>query len=189
MQRTWYRPMQTLCMLPQSLWVHMCIQTVGVEGLVFLVPSFPSGLYTFLPPLHRVPEPWWEGLDGQILFRAVFHGLSFSAYSLALGLCISSHLLQMEASLIELLWVRHRCASLVSMLNMKDLIQGTWHLENSWNGIFQYLGMMTSLNLKWYTAESARSPQICALKDHRGVKGNFSSRVFAWNTWSPGFDP
>lgn len=42
----WCRRVQVLIMLPQSLWVHMCLLPVVWEGLVFLVCSTLSTSYT-----------------------------------------------------------------------------------------------------------------------------------------------
>jgi hypothetical protein len=38
--------MQALCMLPQSLWVHTCIDPIHSQGFAFILPSIPSGCYT-----------------------------------------------------------------------------------------------------------------------------------------------
>jgi hypothetical protein len=53
-QRTWCRPVQTLCMLPQSLWVHTRCAHVNSEGSIFLVSFIHSGFYTIsLNPEER----------------------------------------------------------------------------------------------------------------------------------------
>lgn len=43
--RTWYRPVQALCLLPRDLWVHMSSCSVDLEGLVFLVSLRHYGSY------------------------------------------------------------------------------------------------------------------------------------------------
>ena len=57
-----------LCLLPPSLWVCRSFDHVDLEGLAFLVSSIP--LAHSIPSSMRLPEPWGEGLDGDIPFRA-----------------------------------------------------------------------------------------------------------------------
>lgn len=60
-----------MCMLPQSLWVHMSFDHIYLEDLLFLVPSALSGSYTLsVSSSAEFHEPWGEGFDGDTLFRA-----------------------------------------------------------------------------------------------------------------------
>lgn len=74
----------------------MCI------GPVLFRRSWCSPLLALMRFLHlsHFPEPRGEGLDGAILFSAECSKVSFSAYYLAVDLCICSKLLQDKASLM-----------------------------------------------------------------------------------------
>lgn len=66
----WCRPLRVLCVLPQSLCVHICADIVNLEGLVFLVLSIPSGPYSLsVLSCFGFPEPQ-EGFDGVTPLRA-----------------------------------------------------------------------------------------------------------------------
>lgn len=52
-----------------SLWVHTSFAHADLEGLVCLVSSILSGLYSFHLLFHRVPWAWGEGFDRDIQFR------------------------------------------------------------------------------------------------------------------------
>ena len=52
-----FRPMQALHILPQSLWVYMCIYHGDLEGLIVLGSSIPSGCQTTsAPPLTSTSQ-------------------------------------------------------------------------------------------------------------------------------------
>lgn len=62
--------MQALCILPQSLRVHMFINHVCLEGLGLLLSSIPSGYYT----VSASPSEWFsgagdEGFAGDMVFE------------------------------------------------------------------------------------------------------------------------
>lgn len=63
MWRTWSRPVQ-------GLWVHVSIDHVGEEDLVFLVSSILSGSYHISASCSGgFPELWGEGFGGDIPLR------------------------------------------------------------------------------------------------------------------------
>lgn len=66
----WHRPVQALCVLPQSLWVHRRTLHANLEGLVSLVPYTPLPPTLSAPSSMGFPETWAEGFDGDIPFRA-----------------------------------------------------------------------------------------------------------------------
>lgn len=76
-QKTWCgpgspRPVQFLCMLPQSLWVNMSLDSTELEYLVSSVSSICSVSYT----LYRSSslwfhEPWGEGLNKDFPLKVV----------------------------------------------------------------------------------------------------------------------
>ena len=54
--------LKALCMLPQSLWVHVCIRLVDLDGLVSSGPSSPLALTLSLPHLLWTLRGgiWWR---------------------------------------------------------------------------------------------------------------------------------
>lgn len=96
-----HRPMQSLYMLPLSLWVHMYLRPVLFRTPCYLGDLHPFCLlYSFLLPLPRAfPNP--EGRDlmeFSDLWLSVPSSLSVCVISscLSMGLCVSFSLLQKE---------------------------------------------------------------------------------------------
>lgn len=53
-----------LCILLQCLWVHMYVNHIDLEGIVFLVSFIPSGFYTVsVSSTLGFPEPWVEEIS------------------------------------------------------------------------------------------------------------------------------
>lgn len=74
---------QTLWMLPQSLWVHMCTDSVNWVVLVSLMSSVPSAPYSLSASSStEFPHPQEEGFDGYILFRGEYSKVSHSLHIL-----------------------------------------------------------------------------------------------------------
>ena len=65
----WPSPVQALCLLSQSLWVHICIHFVVLEGLDSLVSSIHQALTVFHLLFCIVPDLWGEEFDGDVPFR------------------------------------------------------------------------------------------------------------------------
>ena len=70
-----------------------------LEGLDSLVSSSPLALTLFLPLLPQFIEPWGDGFDGDIPFRAECSEVS-PLHIFQLWVSICSHLLKEEASLM-----------------------------------------------------------------------------------------
>lgn len=86
----WFRPVQALFRLPQSLLVHMCIRRLlpHLEGLS-LVSFIPVGS-------HSLSAEFLESRGGKIWWTHPiqdweFQDLLLSAHSPVVGLCICSH--------------------------------------------------------------------------------------------------
>ena len=69
-----------------------------LEGLDSLVSSSPLALTLFLPLLPQFIEPWGDGFDGDIPFRAECSEVS-PLHIFQLWVSICSHLLKEEASM------------------------------------------------------------------------------------------
>lgn len=69
-------PVQSICMLPSSLWVQRCVSHLHLEGPVSLESSAPTESKTLLASSLEFSAPWGEGLD-ETPFRTqgskVFH--------------------------------------------------------------------------------------------------------------------
>lgn len=92
-----YRPMQALCRLP--VYEFICVPALLSKRTDSLISSSLLALSAFLPPLPQSSmnsegRDWMEtSLIGLSIQR------SYSANSLAVGLCTCSHMLQEETSL------------------------------------------------------------------------------------------
>lgn len=91
----WLEPVQVLCMLPQSLWVHMCISPIVSRKHYFL--GVIHYFIIFLPPIpHRSLNP-----EGTHLIKLSHLGLitlsasklSPSAHCPVVIICINSYIL------------------------------------------------------------------------------------------------
>jgi hypothetical protein len=100
----WFRPVQTLCMLPQSLWVHMCISPTVSRWPCFLSVFHPHWLLQPLYLSHTVPESWV--FDGDIPYRAECSKVSHSL--LWVSMLLSS---TVGKGFSDDTWARHWCMS------------------------------------------------------------------------------
>lgn len=60
----------------------MYIETVDLEDLVLLVISIPTGSF------HLSLEPWWEGFEEDISFRAEYSKVSHSLHLVQLWVSV-----------------------------------------------------------------------------------------------------
>lgn len=74
----WLEFVEVLCMLSQSLWVHMCTYP-AVSGKQWMKSSTTSASYAPLPPLpHRFLRLEGRGWNIHFLFRAEYADISYS---------------------------------------------------------------------------------------------------------------
>lgn len=130
------------------LWVHFCFAQADLEGLVLLGVLHPLWLlHSFhLPSSAGFHEPRGEGSDSSIPFRAEGSRVPHSLHTecLAVGLCISSHLLQEEASpmsktlIYECSWMPLEVIFLCIFLRtvifgfILGLVSGSWSPKQCW---------------------------------------------------------
>ena len=98
------RVLQALSMLPQSLWIHMCISLAMVRKTWFLDDLnclWPLDSFCFF--FNVVCIPMWE-MEVSHLVLSVPRTLSLTAHGSVVRFCIYSHLLQKEASLKKAIW-------------------------------------------------------------------------------------
>lgn len=107
---------QALCMLPLSLWVHMCVGPVGSgrHCLLGVVPSLWL-LRSFWFLFHLAPWALREGIWRRRPFRTEAPRCLSSCY-LVVGFCVSSYLLQKDTSLMRAEWGTVQSPSLLSDL-------------------------------------------------------------------------
>lgn len=84
--------MQALCILSQSLGVHLSFAYAGLAGIVFFDVFYPSASYTFLPflPWGSLSLGLGERFGGAILSRAECSKVSRSLRNVRLWVIISS---------------------------------------------------------------------------------------------------
>lgn len=72
-QMTRCRPMKSLCMLHQSLWVHLSPDDIDLEALVFLMSYMSSGSQIIFASSFTVyPETLMEEINGDMWFRTEY---------------------------------------------------------------------------------------------------------------------
>ena len=100
-----YRPCAHCQSLCDSI---MCISPVVSRRSYFLGVLYPLCLWrAFCPLFSEFPEPWGEGFDGDILYRAESSKVSHSVYFLAMNLCIAPICCISDES-----WARHGSMSM-----------------------------------------------------------------------------
>ena len=95
---TWSRPVQALCMLPVSVSCSVPWSVVFWRPCFLGIPILSDSCALSAPSSSEFPEHWGEGFDGDIPFRTECFKVSHTLYNVCL--CICSHLLQEEASLV-----------------------------------------------------------------------------------------
>lgn len=84
------RSVLDLCMLPQSFWVHLCINPVVSTRSCFLGVFHPHWLLTmfFFSSSTEIFEPQGKGFDGDIPFRNEWSKVSHFLPGSGAGLCL-----------------------------------------------------------------------------------------------------
>lgn len=78
LKRAWYRPLLALCMLPQSLSVHITFAHADLVSIYYVL--HPPGSYIPSTLLSGVCRFWGEGFDGYVTFRAAYSNASHSLH-------------------------------------------------------------------------------------------------------------
>lgn len=104
------RTVQALCMLPQTLWVHMCISPVVCRKHCFFGCLLLLLVLTVFPP--SLPQSSLSSRGRDLIERSHLElcnstPLILSAHFQLVGFCICSHLLQEEASTFDDGLARH----------------------------------------------------------------------------------
>lgn len=95
------RLIQALCRLPRSLYVHMCVHYVDLEGHVSWVSSIPSVLIFLLPPLLQgfLSPDGRDGMETSCLWLSVPSALTLYMSGYDSLPSTTSHPMQEEVSL------------------------------------------------------------------------------------------
>ena len=94
----WLSCVQSLCLLPQSLWVHMCVSLQCLEGIASFVSSILPGFCSlFASSSSGLPKPLGKWFDEDLPLR--------SEYS---TICHSLHIAQLWVSVFIPIYCRRK---------------------------------------------------------------------------------